>query len=444
MAKKKIKKKSRKKIKKLKIKKNQIKKEEMPVKKIKVKVIGIGGGAGAIVSDIKSSIKRAKFLVANTDKSSLSKLKRKVNVFQFGQDITGGFGTGMNMETGYVSAEKEIERIKKVLKDADLCILVACLGGGTGSGAVPIFAKTSKKLGNITYGIFTLPFAFEGEKKLEIAKESLRRLRPFVNAIAIIPNERVFKLVDKKVPLKEALSAINKILAFSLEGLIEAIYSPGIINIDFADLKTILGGRGMLSYLNRAEARGEERAKKVLQKILSNPLYPYNISKARKVLFNISGPADLSISEVSEISNGIFNSVKRKSKIVFGVSRESRKEGIDITLLGVGCEMKDFFPKAVKKRTKKPKPKTKEKEIKKEESTPLVDVSKKSNQEKPKLEKKKRKSKKPKVKKKQNSNSTKEKPRKNGLQVQKDVQELEAEIRKKEEVWETPAFLRKK
>jgi len=362
--------------------KQKNKKVDVPIKKIKVKVIGVGNGAGSIVADIVSSVKRAKFLVANTDRLALSKIRRKVEIFQFGQDITGGFGTGMDVSFGQLAAEKEIEKIKTVLKNCDLCILIACLGGGTGSGAAPIFAKTSKELGNLTYGIFTLPFNFEGEKKLEIAKESLKKLRPFVNAVTIVPNERIFNIVDKRVPLKQALSAINKILAFSLEGLIETIYNPGIINIDFADLKTVLKGQGLLSYLSRAEARGEGRAKKVLQKVLSSPLYPYNISKAKRVLFNIAGPSNLSISEVAEISQGISDSVKRESKIIFGVSRRNEKEKIEISLLAVGCAMK--------------------------------------------------------------SNVTKEKVRKNALQVKKAVEELEKEIRKKEEVWETPAFLRKK
>jgi len=370
--------------------KQKNKKVDVPIKKIKVKVIGVGNGAGSIVADIVSSVKRAKFLVANTDRLALSKIRRKVEIFQFGQDITGGFGTGMDVSFGQLAAEKEIEKIKTVLKNCDLCILIACLGGGTGSGAAPVFAKTSKELGNLTYGIFTLPFNFEGEKKLEIAKESLKKLRPFVNAVTIVPNERIFNIVDKRVPLKQALSAINKILAFSLEGLIETIYNPGIINIDFADLKTVLKGQGLLSYLSRAEARGEGRAKKVLQKVLSSPLYPYNISKAKRVLFNIAGPSNLSISEVAEISQGISDSVKRESKIIFGVSRRNEKEKIEISLLAVGCAKKNIFPAPIKKIKRKKSLKIDKKRR----------VSRKTKP-KPKISEKKKKALRPKIRKKQ-------------------------------------------
>ena len=412
------------------LKRKQKVKDTDEIKKIKIKVIGIGNGAGSIVADIAPKIKRVKFLAANTDKLALLKLKRKVEIFQFGQAITGGFGTGMDPSLGQIAAEKETERIERVLKDCDLCIFVACLGGGTGSGATPIFAKVAKKLGSLTYGIFTLPFNFEGEKKLEIAKEALKNLKPFVNAFSLCPNESIFKIVDKKLPLKKALFAINKILAFALEGLFQTIYKPGIINIDFADLKAILKGQGQLAYLNRTEAQGEQRAEKVLEKILSNPLYPYNISKAKKALFNIAGPQNLSIAELSQISQGIANSLSKEAKIIFGVSREKEKEKVEITLLAVGCEMKDFFlvPERAKK-AKKPTELQKTEKVKK--TTKKSQILKKE-------------SKKPKIKESSPFQIMKEKVRKNALEVQKANEELEKEIRKREEIWETPAFLRKK
>ena len=437
--------------KKLKIKKPKQKEKPMDeVRKVKVKMIGIGNGAGTIVADIASIMKRAKFVAANTDKSALSKLKRKVETFHFGQNVTGGFGTGMDVELGQLAAEKEAERIEKLLKDSDICILVACLGGGTGSGAAPVFAKISNKLGNLTYGIFTLPFDFEGGKKLETAKEGLEKLKPFINAISIVPNERIFKVVDKKLPLKDALSVINRTLAFSLEGLINTIYNPGIINIDFADLRTILRGRGMLSYLNRTEASGEDKAKKALQKILSNPLYPYDVSKAKRVLFNIAGSSDLSISEVSEISEGISNAVKKESKIIFGVSREQDAKKIEISLLAVGCEMKDFFPSSLpqKKIIKKQSPKEPEKKAEQIRSVkPKKSAKSKQKLEVPKI--KKEQTSIPKTEKKpevilQKPMKIKDKVRKNALQIQKAVEDLEQEIKKKEEFWETPAFLRNK
>ena len=156
------------------------------------------------------------------------------------------------------------------------------MGGGTSSGATPIFAKISKGLGNLTYGIFTLPFEFEGEKKMQAALESLEKIKPDLNIYTIIPNERIFQIVDKNTPLKDALSAINKKLAENLEGLIEMIFLSGLINIDFADLKTILHGRGRLVYLNTIESE-ESNQEETVKKLISSPLYPYNIKESKGV-----------------------------------------------------------------------------------------------------------------------------------------------------------------
>lgn len=443
-----------------------------PVRKIKIRVVGIGGGAGSIVADIASELKGVKFLAANTDGTSLAKFKRskRISTFQFGEKLTGGFGTGMDMKLGYHAALEAKEEIKKILQGYDLCFLITCLGGGTGSGANPVFAEVSKNLGNLTVGIFTLPFDFEGKKKIEIAKESLKKTIPFLNAITIVPNERIFKIVDRKLPIKKALSLINNTLAFNLEGLLEMIYKAGIINIDFADIKTILSGNGDLAYLNRVEAKGEGRAKKAIQEVLNNPLYPYNISEAKKILFNIAGPSDLSLLEVSQISQAIFESAQQGSKIIFGVSQIKEKGKIEISLLALGCSMNDFFPKEGKKKKRRSKKKTKDPEktekFEQAEEKPIENQKEKDVKEAESAEEEQKKKLlvEPRAKKKQAKEQSKKKKglksaldkkqvpqkeeklkvRKNALQVQKDIQALEDELRKEEEVWEIPAFLRKK
>jgi len=189
------------------------------VRQTKLRIIGIGGGGGSIISEIVSRIKKADFVVANTDLRALRAVK-KAKRFQFGQSLTQGLGTGMNIEVGEMAAENSKDKIKKLFEDQDLCIIIASLGGGTGSGSTPFFAKISKNLPCLTYGIFTLPFKFEGEKKMDIAKESLEKIRPYLNAFSVIPNERIFQIIDKNTPLKDALSAINERLADNLEGLI--------------------------------------------------------------------------------------------------------------------------------------------------------------------------------------------------------------------------------
>lgn len=326
--------------------------ETEQVKKTKIRVIGIGGGGGSIVSEIASKIKKATFVAANIDLRALKQVSRKVERFPFGQSFTRGLGTGMNPELGEMAAQSEQERIKKLLKGQDLVILIACLGGGTSSGATPIFAKISRNLGNLTYGIFTLPFKFEGEKKIEIAKIALEKLKPKLNAITLIPNERIFQIIDKATPLNKALSAINKTLSDGLGGLLEVIYQPGLINIDFADLRTVLQGRGRLAFLNTAWVQKKKGSEKIaIEKVLNSPLYPYSVRGAKGVLFNIAGEKNLNLEEVSQISKNILELVNPAAKIIFGISPTRHKGGeakyqnlIKTTLLATGCLTKIFSP----------------------------------------------------------------------------------------------------
>lgn len=453
-------------------KKDRIEKNlEETIHKTKIRVIGIGGGAGSIVSEIAPVLKKADFIVANTDSKSLNTLTKKVKRFQFGQSVTRGLGTGMNSQLGETSALNEKERIKKLLKGQDLCIIVSCLGGGTSSGATPVFAKISKSLGNLTYGIFTLPFDFEGEKKMEMANTALEKIKPFLNAYSVIPNERIFQIIDKNTPLKSAFSAINKRLADNLEGLIEMIYFPGLINIDFADLGTILSGKGKLSYLNTIEIEnlGKEDA---IKKVVSSSLYPYTIKGAKGILYNIKGGSDLKLSDVSYISKIISELINKKAKIIFGISQNKNlKDKIKITLLAVGCGRNFIIPKGVqgiktgdktgdKKRDKKETIAIKGKKLKK--IAKIKSGQKKSLIKKPTTPKKlkKKKTKKATLNHKRKvatpfpakavsaetllPQEVQVKVRKNGLALQKVVEEEEKEILEQEKIWETPAILRKK
>lgn len=434
------------------------------IRKTRIRVIGIGGGGGTIVSEIASKMLKASFVVANTDSQALRGASRKAIRFHFGQSLTRGLGTGMNPEIGLQAALNEKDKIKKLLEGQDLCILVACLGGGTGSGAIPVFAKEAKKLGNLTYGIFTLPFKFEGERKMEIARESLKKVKNYLNALSVIPNERAFQLIDKSTPLRQALSTVNKTLTESLNGLIETIYEPGLINIDFADFRTILEGRGRLAYLNTAEvSRKKESAKSLIVRALNSPLYPYSIKGAKGVLFNIAGEKALSLAEVNEISKTISDLVNPEAKIIFGISQGKKYSDIlKTTLLVTGCGMKIFSSKPKKK-----KPRRRIiKRIRKLLARPVY-VPKEEKKEEPKKKKvrkyKKRKTVKPRKKRKIRKRKEKspeqtleeqnlslfeaiaeEKIRKNALQVRRESEEVEAEMLAREKIWEAPAFLRRK
>lgn len=304
--------------------------------KAKIKVIGIGGGGSSIVSEIGRSLNKATFIVADTDIRAFKK-RPGIKHFLFGQELTHGLGTGLNTDLARRAAEKEKERIAKLFEGQDIVILIACLGGGLGSGSAKVFAEAFENFSGIIFGIFTLPFKFEGKNKHKIANKHLKELRKSLNVSITIPNERIFKVIDENTAITDAFSMVNKNLIESLESLIDLIYTPGIINIDFADLRVILKGRGNLAFLNTVEASGKNRAETVSREILHNPLYQNNNFTAEKILFNVSGSSNLNMFEVDKISRTIAEK-NPKAKIIFGISKNSKyKNKIKATLLMTGA-----------------------------------------------------------------------------------------------------------
>ncbi len=431
--------------------KKVVKKPSLPkveteeIKKTKIRVIGIGGGGGNIVSELSQKVGKATFFAANTDLKALKQVSRKVKLFPFGQSFTQGLGTGMNPDLAERAAQNEKEKIKKLFQGQDLVILIACLGGGVGSGATPVFAKLAKTQNCLSYGIFTLPFKFEGEKKMEIAKEGLKKIRSKLNAITILPNERIFQLIDKNTPLKEALSSINKNLALGLRGLIEIIYQPGLINIDFADLRTILEGWGRISYLNMVEVpRGEGATEEAIEKVLNSPLSPYGIKGAKGILYNIAGQKELNLEEVSQISKNIVEKAHKEAKIIFGISQGERYQNIiKTTIFATGLSTKIFSNEIPKKPAEKKEKVNGEvkplqiKKIKKARKVKIKVVEKPKEKviTEPPVEVLPPEAEVPPLG---------EKIRKSALQIKKEAEEMEKEMLEKEKFWETPAFLRRK
>jgi len=440
--------KKKKKILKPKIENN--KEEDFPIHKISTKIIGIGGGAGSIINDIAGKYKRTEFYIADTDQSALINWsrKRRIKVIPFGQDITEGMGTGMDTDLARKAVQKDRDKIKEALGGADLLVFVSCLGGGTGSGALPVFAEIAKETKSITLGIFTLPFDFEREKKLQTARKSLSQLYSLLDGIAVIPNQRIFEIADERLPIKEALSNINNALGESLEGLIRMIHGSGTINIDFADLETILKVDKPLVYLSRVRESGKSRAKKALKKLINDPLYAYGFENAKGILFNIDAPNNLSLSEVAEISETISEiNNNGQAKIVFGVTLARGKNELDVTLLAVGCDDLNFLPqnqsaKKKQKKGKKQREVAKKKKKKKEMEKQQTKEEKSSKKEKKQDKKKKKKSG---IEQKKEPIMVKEqRVRKNALQVQEELKAIESEILEEEQKWEKPAFLRNK
>ncbi len=463
------------------------------VPKTKIKVIGIGGGGCSIVNELSLKIKKIDFVAANTDMQALEKMGPRVKKFSFGYEITHGLGAGMDIAAGKLSAEKSAEKIKKLFQDVDFCILVSCLGGGTGSGAVPVFAKIVKEVGIVNLGIFTFPFKFEGQRRTKIAQDAIKDIRPHLNAVSIIPNDRIFNIIDNNTPLMSSLSAINKCLTDNIEGLIELLYLPGLINIDFSDLKTILQRKDQVAYLNTSESQGDEKAQEATKKVLQHPLYQYGIKGADRILFNIAGGRELGMKDVEYISDRITD-FNRRAKIIFGVSHHSKyKNKIRITLLATGCDreksqkkltvknkkpktaavsgraLEHFLPDGQKTEVSFKKPdisKIKGKTVEKKKAKPS-NVVRKSNKKKKKTDSSKEKKVqasgakgsplKPsrEAKDKKHSSETEvdfpllpaikdDKARRNALDLAKEVREMEKKMLAEEKKWETPAFLRRK
>ncbi len=457
--------------------------------KARIKVVGIGGGGGSIVSEIGKSLEKATFVVADTDIRSIKK-KSGIKYFLFGQEYTHGLGTGVDVDLAKQTALSAREKIGAFFKDQDIIIFIASLGGGLGSGATQIFAEAAREFGGITLGIFTMPFKFEGKNKHRIAQNALKSLRQSLNVSLVIPNEKIFKVINANTAITDAFSMVNRSLIGSLESLIDLIYNPGIINIDFADLRSILRGIGNTAFLNTVEESGKDRAEKICSRVLVNPLLQSSSFEAQKILFNISGSDNLSMFEVEKISSHIA-SLNPKAKIIFGISKSPKlKNKIKTTILMTGGQLAEETPvlktdaklasvqglgepKEAEVKAKvlaKEKPKKKPKKAKPKLSKPKPKKTKKENNKKkpPKVKKENKKSKEDKSKQPSPlrvlevpdyslptaeqqkvgiteavSFEDKKTIRRSGIEIKK-AEELEEKRRAaQEKEWEIPAFLRR-
>ncbi len=409
-------------------KKILLKQKPNKIKKIGIKIIGIGGGGCSIIGEISKRINKVSFVAVNTDLQALKGLPKNIKRFSFGEEVTGGLGTGMNVKLAESLAEKEKEKIKNLYKNQDICIFISTLGGGTGSGAGPVFIKEAESFPCVKLGIFTLPFKFEGKKRLQIAKEALKKITPLLNASLIIPNDRIFQLVNKNISLRKALIALDKILAENLKEIIDLILNPGIINIDFADFKTILEEKGNLFFLNTLKTSGANRVEKIINNIFHSPLSDFNFGKIEGILFNLAGSGELKVEEVNKISKTI-SSLNKGAKIIFGISKdknlkEERKgDKIKLTLFVVGKEKEEKGKQKKKAKIKKEK---KEKKVKKS-----------------KKKKKRKEVKKEALKEKKSLEIKNQKKRKTALEIKKALEEEEKKLLEKEKEWEIPTFIRK-
>lgn len=307
--------------------------------KVRLKIIGVGGAGGNIVNYFyEKRIEGINLIAVNTDLQGLRHIKADTRI-QIGKNTCRGLGAGMDPLRGKEAAEEDLEEINKAVQNSDLIFIVAGLGGGTGSGASPVIANLARQTGALTVAVVTKPFSFEGEKRLEIAEDAWQKLFAEVDAIITIPNDRVFNIIDEKTPILEAFNKIDEVVREGIKGISDLITYPGLINLDFANIKTIMTNAGS-SLLGIGKAKGAERAKIAAQRAISSPLLDISIEGATKVLFNISGGRDMTLVEINNAARIITESISKEAQVIFGTSfdKELNKEEIKVTVIAGGFD----------------------------------------------------------------------------------------------------------
>ena len=303
----------------------------------RIKVIGVGGsGKGAINHMIESRVKNVEFIAVNTDVQDLHNClaERKIHI---GKNFTKGLGAGMNPDVGKRSAEETKEEIQNAVKGADMVFITCGMGGGTGTGAAPTIAKISKDEGVLTVAVTTKPFFFEGAQRMKIAEQGLAELEQNVDALIVIPNDKLLAAVDKNTSLKDAFAMCDEVLKQAVEGISELISNSGIMNVDFADVRAVMQDSGT-ALMGVGRGAGENRAVEAAHAAINSPLLDVSIHGARGVLFAISGSDDLSLFEVQEAAKIITESVDKDAKIIFGAFKDDtlKKDEVKVTVIATG------------------------------------------------------------------------------------------------------------
>ncbi len=303
-----------------------------------IKVIGIGGaGNNAVNRMVDSGIKGVEFITVNTDRQALL-LSKAASKIQIGEKITRGLGAGANPDIGAQAAEESKSEIAEALRGADMVFVTAGMGGGTGTGAAPIVAATAKEMGILTIGVVTKPFTFEGKKRLSQAERGVESLKGKVDTLVVIPNDKLLQIIDRKTSIVEAFKMADDVLRQGVQGISDLIAIPGLVNLDFADVKTIMLNTGM-AHMGIGRASGENRAEDAAKQAIQSPLLETSIEGARGVIINITGGTNLGLHEVNTAAELVQRSVDPEANIIFGaVIDESLDEDIVITVIATGFE----------------------------------------------------------------------------------------------------------
>jgi cell division protein FtsZ len=316
--------------------------EEHAKKRVTIKVVGIGGAGGNTVNSIISSgCEHIEFVVANTDAQALENAKAVCKV-QIGVKSTKGLGTGANPELGQRAAEEDLDKLLGALEDADIVFLTGGMGGGTGSGALPVVARALKERGILSIAVVTKPFTFEGKRRARVADRALEQLKNDVDTLIVIPNQKLLDVVDQKVSMLDAFAMINDILGHSVKGISDIITKPGHINVDFADVKAIMKDMG-LAVLGTGRASGEGRAWLAAEQAISSPLLEnMSIDGARGVLLNITGGPSLGLHEISEAASIIYDKADEDANIILGSVIDAHMgDEVNVTVIATGFVKKE-------------------------------------------------------------------------------------------------------
>lgn len=339
----------------------------------KIKVIGVGGGgSNAVNRMIEHGVQGVEFIAVNTDAQALN-LSLAETKLQIGTKLTRGLGAGANPEIGKKAAEESKEQIAEALNGSDMVFVTAGMGGGTGTGAAPVIAEIAKEIGALTVGVVTRPFTFEGRKRSTQAVNGIAVFKEKVDTLIVIPNDRLLEIVDKNTPMLEAFREADNVLRQGVQGISDLIAVPGLINLDFADVKTIMTEKGT-ALMGIGIASGENRASEAARKAISSPLLETSIDGAKGVLMNISGGSNLSLYEVNEAADIVSSASDQDVNMIFGsVINEDLKEEIVVTVIATGFDEKENTQKQATTQPKQSSVKPMNSQAEKQEAGQQVD-----------------------------------------------------------------------
>ncbi len=315
---------------------------------VNIKVVGVGGGGGNAVNRmISSGIRGVDFIAVNTDKQALNYSAATIKM-AVGEKLTKGLGAGSNPEIGRKAAEESAEELKKVLESSNMVFITAGMGGGTGTGAAPVIAQIAKEMGILTVGIVTRPFAFEGKKRTDQATAGIMQLKEEVDALVTIPNERLKYVSEQKITLQNAFEVADSVLLQAVQSISELITVPGLINLDFADVSTIMRNAGY-AHMGMGRASGKDKAEEAAKMAIQSPLLETSIAGARGVILNITGSPDIGLEEVEQAAAMVQTAAHPEAHIIFGAAiDENLEDEVKITVIATGFDDKPAMPKETK------------------------------------------------------------------------------------------------